>query len=251
MPKKGGTPRKNEIIFTAPTGEEVTSKRQLEQYMKSHPGGPAISEFDWGTGETPRRSARISEKVKASPPPESEPLKKRSKKSSASKKDNKEKEATLEKTEETKEIQMQDGEKIEKDDAKAEEAPPEECKENAEPELVNSKETQGAKGADISDVTQNGKDKMEDTKVQEKVEQPQVEPEKEDRPDAAVAEEKKLEVEGEEKGKENRSALESEGETKEKEPSSGSNEEQNSLKGNEKVEGEVIENGSGAGEAKP
>ncbi|BBG99089.1 methyl-CPG-binding domain 10 [Prunus dulcis] len=58
FPKKGGTPRKNEI------------------YLKSHPGNPAISEFDWSTGETPRRSARISEKVKVAPAPESEPPKK-------------------------------------------------------------------------------------------------------------------------------------------------------------------------------
>ena len=87
LPKKAGTPKKNEIVFTAPTGEEINNRRQLEQYLKSHPGGPAASEFDWGTGETPRRSARISEKAKAAPPPESEPPKKRGKKSSASKKD--------------------------------------------------------------------------------------------------------------------------------------------------------------------
>lgn len=89
MPKRGGT--KNEIIFTAPTGEEITNRRQLEQYLKSHPGSPATSEFDWGTGETPRRSARISEKAKTAPPREIGPPKKRSRKASASKKDNKEK----------------------------------------------------------------------------------------------------------------------------------------------------------------
>ncbi|KAJ8568072.1 hypothetical protein K7X08_020794 [Anisodus acutangulus] len=38
--KKGGTPKKNEIVFTTPTGEEITTKRQLQQYLKSHPGGP-------------------------------------------------------------------------------------------------------------------------------------------------------------------------------------------------------------------
>ncbi|THG02869.1 hypothetical protein TEA_011928 [Camellia sinensis var. sinensis] len=65
MPKKAGTPKKNEIIFTALTGEEIINRKQLEQYLKSHPGNPAISEFDWGTGETPRKSARISEKAKA------------------------------------------------------------------------------------------------------------------------------------------------------------------------------------------
>ncbi|KAL2338149.1 hypothetical protein Fmac_012595 [Flemingia macrophylla] len=97
FPKKVGTPRKSEIVFIAPTGEEITSKKQLEQYLKAHPGNPAISEFDWGTGETPRRSARISEKVKSTPPSETEPLKKRSRKSSSgSKKDNKEAEPVAE-----------------------------------------------------------------------------------------------------------------------------------------------------------
>ncbi|GMP60140.1 hypothetical protein CsSME_00023136 [Camellia sinensis var. sinensis] len=100
MPKKAGTPKKNEIIFTAPTGEEIINRKQLEQYLKSHPGNPAISEFDWGTGETPRRSARISEKAKAAPTLESDtPTKKRSRKSSASKKDDKEKEVAPEETE--------------------------------------------------------------------------------------------------------------------------------------------------------
>ncbi|KAL6563180.1 hypothetical protein OROHE_005767 [Orobanche hederae] len=88
LPKKGGTPKKNEILFIAPTGDEIGNRRQLEQYLKAHPGNPSISEFDWGTGETPRRSARISEKVKATTPyKESEPPKKRARKSSATKKD--------------------------------------------------------------------------------------------------------------------------------------------------------------------
>nr|XP_027123239.1 methyl-CpG-binding domain-containing protein 11-like isoform X2 [Coffea arabica] len=79
IPKKGGTPRKNEIVFVAPTGEEISGRKQLEQYLKSHPGNPSILEFDWSTGETPRRSARISEKLKATPPPtEKEPPKKKS-----------------------------------------------------------------------------------------------------------------------------------------------------------------------------
>ncbi|MCH84609.1 methyl-CpG-binding domain-containing protein 10-like, partial [Trifolium medium] len=93
-PKKVGTPRKSEIIFVAPTGEEISSKKQLEKYLKAHPGNPNISEFDWGTGETPRRSTRISEKVKTTPPPsEDEPPKKRGRKSSGSKKDDKETES--------------------------------------------------------------------------------------------------------------------------------------------------------------
>ncbi|PON46326.1 Methyl-CpG DNA binding [Trema orientale] len=120
LPKQGGTPKKNEIIFTAPTGEEISSKRQLEQYLKAHPGGPAASEFYWGTGETPRRSARISEKSKGAPL-ESEPPKKRGRKSLASKQDNKEKEAAaLEENEEAEGDETQDEQKTEKDDADAE-----------------------------------------------------------------------------------------------------------------------------------
>ncbi|KAK4369977.1 hypothetical protein RND71_009452 [Anisodus tanguticus] len=91
LPKTGGTPKINEIVFTAPTGEEITTRKQLQQYLKSHPGGPAITEFDSGTGETPRRSSRISGKAKAA---ESEPPAKRSRKSSASKKDVKDIEET-------------------------------------------------------------------------------------------------------------------------------------------------------------
>ncbi|KAL3518635.1 hypothetical protein ACH5RR_021224 [Cinchona calisaya] len=72
-------PRKNEIVFISPTGEEIKSKKQLEQYLKSHPGGPYSSEFDWGTGDTPRRSARLSGKLKATDYPGSETLKKKQK----------------------------------------------------------------------------------------------------------------------------------------------------------------------------
>ncbi|KAM3269038.1 methyl-CpG-binding domain-containing protein 11 [Capsicum chacoense] len=68
MPKKSVRAKKNEIVFVAPTGEEIRNRRQLEKYLKTHDGSPGISEFDWTTGEAPRRSARISEKVKAMPP---------------------------------------------------------------------------------------------------------------------------------------------------------------------------------------
>ncbi|KAK4350246.1 hypothetical protein RND71_029559 [Anisodus tanguticus] len=68
-PKKGGKIKKNEVVFVAPTGEEIRNHRQLEKYLKTHDGNPGISEFDWTTGEAPRRSARILEKVKAMPPP--------------------------------------------------------------------------------------------------------------------------------------------------------------------------------------
>lgn len=112
MPKQGKTPKKNEIIFTAPTGEEISNKKQLERYLKSHPGGPKMSEFDWGTGETPRRSARISEKAIETPPPESDPPKKKSKKSPTAKNDEKEKEFATKDL--VKEVEMEETEKIEK-----------------------------------------------------------------------------------------------------------------------------------------
>lgn len=84
-PRKSGTPRRNEIVFVSPTGEEIKTKRQLEQYLKSHPGGPSTSEFDWSKGETPRRSSRISQKSKATEVPESEPPKKKQNKTSSNK----------------------------------------------------------------------------------------------------------------------------------------------------------------------
>lgn len=87
MPRKDGTPKKNIIVFVTPTGEEVTSRRQLEQYLKSHPDGPRVTEFEWGTGETPRRSARIVAKRKVSPPQKTEQMKKRMQKLSSVKKD--------------------------------------------------------------------------------------------------------------------------------------------------------------------
>ncbi|KAH7675299.1 Methyl-CpG DNA binding domain-containing protein [Dioscorea alata] len=89
-PKKGGTPTRNEVVFIAPTGEEIKNKKLLAQYLRSHPGNPPASEFDWGTGDTPRRSARISEKAKATWSAEGDSPKKRERKSS-SKKENKDK----------------------------------------------------------------------------------------------------------------------------------------------------------------
>eukprot|EP00262_Sarcandra_glabra_P010378 TRINITY_DN25637_c0_g1_i1.p1 TRINITY_DN25637_c0_g1~~TRINITY_DN25637_c0_g1_i1.p1 ORF type:complete len:288 (+),score=95.51 TRINITY_DN25637_c0_g1_i1:122-985(+) len=119
MPKNEGTPKKNEIIFIAPTGEEMNNRRQLEQFLKSHPGGPAISEFDWGTGETPRRSARISARSKAISVLGNGPRKKRSKRSAGSKKENTKTEASEEtqgekETEEAidEEIQTHHGKKV-------------------------------------------------------------------------------------------------------------------------------------------
>lgn len=119
MPKEAGTLNKNEIIFTAPTGEEISNRKQLQQYLKSHPGGPEVSEFDWGTGETPRRSARISQKAKAAPSPESDPPKKKSRKSSSAKSGEKVKE-TLPEEALVKEDEKKEQENAEKDNAAAE-----------------------------------------------------------------------------------------------------------------------------------
>ncbi|KAI3901203.1 hypothetical protein MKX01_018332 [Papaver californicum] len=139
LKKGGGTPKKNEIVFTAPTGEEFSSRKQLEQYLKSHPGGPALSEFDWGTGETPRRSVRISEKVKAISPPEIEtPTRKRSKKSSSFRKDNKEAEVVHKDAEENKDVIMQDKEVTEEDKTEVEKekaAKGNQSENNIEPEV--------------------------------------------------------------------------------------------------------------------
>lgn len=256
MPKKAGTPKKNEIVFTAPTGEEIINRKQLEQYLKSHPGNPAISEFDWGTGETPRRSARISEKTKTAPTLESDtPTKKRSRKSSASKKDDKEKEVAPEeteavkegdKTEEIKKHVVKENQDEQKDETcdmegKAEDAP-EEAKlgqdvkmpdadesKDGEAETGNSKAVEIGKVADSSEVTGNDKGKAEEPEVQEKVEQIPVE----EKPDTRNAEEKTCQMEGEVK----------EGQK---------NEEQNKPMDNEiskKVEGTVIENGDHGNEA--
>ncbi|KAE9602291.1 hypothetical protein Lal_00050073 [Lupinus albus] len=150
LPKKSGTPKKNEIVFTAPTGEEFNNRKQLEQYLKAHPGGPAVSEFDWGTGKTPRRSARISEKAKVAPPLESEPPKKRGKKSLASKKEASEEEK--EESQETKEVQMEEAYQT-KDDNVLEE----------EKNVV--KENQDEKGADdayLKESTHPGQPKAEE-----------------------------------------------------------------------------------------
>ncbi|XP_057538620.1 methyl-CpG-binding domain-containing protein 11-like isoform X2 [Amaranthus tricolor] len=153
FPKKGGTPRKSEIVFTAPTGEEIHNPRQLQQYLKSHPGGPPVSEFDWGTGETPRRSARISEKAKAAPPtPVSEPPKKKSRKSSASKKDSKDAEATVDKTN-ADDVQMEDVAKTEKETAKeASKTEKHEAEADGEKEAV--KEGENSVAFETKDVTE-------------------------------------------------------------------------------------------------
>ncbi|WCJ40548.1 methyl-CPG-binding domain 11 [Euphorbia peplus] len=119
LPKRAGTPRKSEIMFIAPTGEEINTRKQLEQYLKSHPGNPAISEFDWGTGETPRRSSRISEKVKATPSPEKEPPKKRGRKTPTPNKDKKETDSTEKDEAEKEQLEAADGAGAGKENADA------------------------------------------------------------------------------------------------------------------------------------
>ncbi|XWS20429.1 hypothetical protein CRYUN_Cryun31cG0100400 [Craigia yunnanensis] len=120
FPKKVGSPRKTEIMFIAPTGEEINNRKQLEQYLKSHPGNPPITEFEWGTGETPRRSTRISEKAKATPTPEKEPPKKRGRKSLSAKKEDKKTEAVPEKSEGEKLSEKEDTQATEKEIAEGE-----------------------------------------------------------------------------------------------------------------------------------
>ncbi|XP_077226081.1 uncharacterized protein LOC143859254 [Tasmannia lanceolata] len=147
-PKKGGggTPKRNEIVFISPTGEEIRNKRQLDQYIRSHPGGPSSSDFDWGTGDTPRRSARIIEKVKTTETPEGEPPKKRERKSSAKKGEKKKDDG--------------DGETEEKEDAAAKE---EENKESADTEMKEA-ENEGDK------VEEDVKDENKDT-IEQEIEQ--------------------------------------------------------------------------------
>lgn len=160
MPKQGKTPKKNEIIFTAPTGEEISNKKQLERYLKSHPGGPRMSEFDWGTGETPRRSARISEKAVESPPPESDPPKKRSRKSLTAKKDEKEKEVIPEEL--VKEVIMEETEEAEKDNEdENEDISKEKQDENEDKTLDNEKPGHEEKKDETQDTA---KDVEKDTK---------------------------------------------------------------------------------------
>ncbi|XP_006362900.1 methyl-CpG-binding domain-containing protein 10-like [Solanum tuberosum] len=85
-PGKSSTPRRNDIIFVSPDGDEIKNKRQLDKYLKSHPGGPPASEFNWGTGDTPRRSTRLGGKSKATETPETDtPSTKRQRKSSSKK----------------------------------------------------------------------------------------------------------------------------------------------------------------------
>ncbi|KAI8565627.1 hypothetical protein RHMOL_Rhmol03G0274500 [Rhododendron molle] len=279
-PKKAGTPKKNDIIFTAPTGEEITNRKQLEQYLKSHPGGPKISEFDWGTGEAPRRSVRISGKAKAAPPPpETEPPKKRSRKSPASKKDTKEKQVATEETEVVKEVVVQgeiteevkasveieeDVVKENQEQIKAEDAP-EESKvgqnvemQDAEQVKDDVEETSLGKLVNSSEVTQKNEGEVEVSEVQ-MVGQTTFDAEKKDglgkqeKPGTDIAVEKMYQMEGKEKEKQKSSAL-GLGENNEKEAVDKKDNEQNKPMVNDitkKVEGAAIKNGAEVEESNP
>lgn len=225
-PKKGGTPKKNEIIFTAPSGEQISNKKQLEHYLKQHPGGPVISEFDWGTGETPRRSARISEKVKAMPTAYSEPPKKRGRKSSASKDDNKESETAPEGTEDSKDVMEEAGKSEEENENENKDVTRgvdakistniEEGKGGGEAVSEKLKCLQDGVEMNASGFGQKGTADMEDATSDGNVEQLASEAEKglgsmeQEKPNVCVTEEWKNEGQGEGKPKHDRSTIESE-----------------------------------------
>ncbi|KAH0451561.1 hypothetical protein IEQ34_018860 [Dendrobium chrysotoxum] len=82
---KDGAPKRNGVSFISPTGEEIKNRKHLDRFLRSHPGGPSPAEFDWGYGDTPRRSVRIREKVKASESLEDDQPKKRQRKLNSSK----------------------------------------------------------------------------------------------------------------------------------------------------------------------
>ncbi|KAI0495048.1 hypothetical protein KFK09_025195 [Dendrobium nobile] len=77
---KDGAPKRNGVSFISPTGEEIKNRKHLDRFLRSHPGGPSPAEFDWGYGDTPRRSVRIREKVKASESLEDDQPKKKQRK---------------------------------------------------------------------------------------------------------------------------------------------------------------------------
>ncbi|XP_023514329.1 methyl-CpG-binding domain-containing protein 11-like isoform X3 [Cucurbita pepo subsp. pepo] len=158
-PKKGGTPRKNEVIFIAPTGEEIRNRKQLEQYLKSHSVDVALSDFDWSTGETPRRSARISEKAKTTPPPQEDAPRKRARKSPGSKK----KEAKN--SEGVKETDVKDVEMSEKEHAEIEK------EKDKEPKMVDEtkeKEPENAKDEEPEKDIETAKDEQAENVVETK-----------------------------------------------------------------------------------
>jgi len=161
-PIRGG---KFEVIFVSPTGEEIKSKRQLTQYLKAHPGGPASSEFDWGTSDTPRRSARLSEKVKATESPEGEKTPKRGRSSSKRGKKEKKEDADAVDANETVDRGTLEGTDVEMKDAenaieeKKEEVPSADVAEKTGGE----EKKEEAPGADAPEKTEQGAEDQEKT----------------------------------------------------------------------------------------
>lgn len=185
FPKKKGTPKRDDVVYYAPTGEEIKSRAQLDRYLKSHPGGPAVSEFNWSSGVTPRRSSRLSEKVQGeAETPESESKKKpnRSRKSDAGSEDNKrakkkrKSEASSAEKEGSKEEEMQDADR-EEDLKKEELTTPhadeddggkkgeEEEEKQEEHEIKHDDKLEGSKAVDVE--MQEACDKIEDKPVKE------------------------------------------------------------------------------------
>ncbi|TKV92273.1 hypothetical protein SEVIR_9G153600v4 [Setaria viridis] len=161
-PIRGG---KFEVIFVSPTGEEIKSKRQLTQYLKAHPGGPASSEFDWGTSDTPRRSARLSEKVKATESPEGEKTPKRGRSSSKRGRKEKKEDADADAVDanETVDRGTLEGTDVEMKDAeeeKKEEAPSADVAEKTE---GGEEKKDEAPGADAAEKTEQGAEGQEQT----------------------------------------------------------------------------------------
>ncbi|KAI3974555.1 hypothetical protein MKX01_020327 [Papaver californicum] len=165
VPKKSGTPKRKEIIFISPTGEEIKNKRQLDQYLKTHPGGPSASEFDWSHGSTPRRSARISEKSKATESPQNEPAQKRARKSSSKKGAKEDSDAVAVET--PKEEQTAAGEEIKESmDVEMKEAEGADDK-NAETITTTEAMQEGFEAKIEEIVPENNSDSTENPKVQE------------------------------------------------------------------------------------
>ncbi|KAJ0982621.1 hypothetical protein J5N97_010876 [Dioscorea zingiberensis] len=198
-PKKAGSAGRREIIFVAPTGEEIKSKRQLEQYLRAHPGGPPSSKFDWGTGDTPRRSARISEKAKATESPETERPKKRERRSSLNK-ESKDKKDGGDKEDET----ATEAPETENDSKTQQEKPAAEDTEAAEDQDPADTETKDAEKP-VEDVKEETDDiKIKDAadpdsadKSKEDVEE---KPETKEAPQVALETEKKSEKENPDEG---------------------------------------------------
>ncbi|CAN4120174.1 unnamed protein product [Withania somnifera] len=147
-PRKGGTPRRNDIVFVSPDGDEIKNKRQLDKYLKSHPGGPPASEFDWGTAEGATEKETKGEKSKATETPESDAPRKRQRKSSSkkgAKEDGDEQEAEGANEKETGDEQEAEGatERDTVDEQEAEGATEKETKGSDEPALPDAEDLEG------------------------------------------------------------------------------------------------------------